>query len=101
MLFDSGLELASLLAVKAYRTSPTKEATASLYNAADAGLTGSFRTDAEAVASVAFNPDGTLLATGGAEPRARLWDIATGRELHTLDHIFGGVFSVRSARTAP
>jgi RNA polymerase sigma factor (sigma-70 family) len=36
------------------------------------------------IASVAFAPDGKLLATGGEDQALRLWDPATGREVHTL-----------------
>jgi WD40 repeat protein len=41
---------------------------------------------ATAVASVALSPEGTRLATGGDYPdnTVRLWDVATGREIHTL-----------------
>jgi WD40 repeat protein/serine/threonine protein kinase len=37
------------------------------------------------VNAVAFSPDGTHLATGGSHDRSiRLWDVARGEELHTL-----------------
>jgi WD40 repeat protein len=34
---------------------------------------------------VAFSPDGRLLATGGYGTHAKLWDVATGRLLRSLD----------------
>src|SRR5207302_1300171 len=36
------------------------------------------------VRCVAFAPGGALLATGGGDGTARLWDAATGRPLHVL-----------------
>lgn len=38
------------------------------------------------VTSVAFNSDGTLLATGSRDQTARVWDSTTGAELLRLDH---------------
>src|SRR5262245_16852062 len=36
------------------------------------------------VYSVAFSPDGKVLATGSFDNTVKLWDFATGKELHTL-----------------
>ncbi len=36
------------------------------------------------ITDVAFNHDGTLLATTGTDAAARIWDPATGEELHTV-----------------
>ncbi|QUX31793.1 WD40 repeat domain-containing protein [Nocardiopsis akebiae] len=105
-VFDSDLELASLLAVQAYRTSPTREATASLYNAADTGLEGSFDNDSDGVASVAFSPDGTTLATstaGGISGDVHLWDAATGEMINTFygyDTVIDASFSPDGATLA-
>jgi len=36
------------------------------------------------VSGIAFTPDGRILATGGLEGTARLWDLTTHREIATL-----------------
>ncbi|MCA9229491.1 MAG: protein kinase [Planctomycetales bacterium] len=38
------------------------------------------------VEAVAFSPDGTLLASGDFDGKAKLWDRQTGEMLHTLSH---------------
>jgi WD40 repeat protein len=39
-----------------------------------------------AVNSVAFSPDGQLIATGSADGTARLWSVAGGLQLHSFPH---------------
>ncbi|MBA4192249.1 MAG: hypothetical protein C0467_30130 [Planctomycetaceae bacterium] len=43
-----------------------------------------FGAHAAAVTSVAFSPDGKFAATAGADTAARIWDVATGREVCKL-----------------
>jgi WD40 repeat protein len=46
------------------------------------------------VASVAISPDGKLLATGSYDNTVKLWDFATGKELHTLKGHTNQVYTV-------
>jgi WD40 repeat protein len=48
----------------------------------------------DAVLSVAFSPDGVLLATTSRDKTARLWDVANGRNVRTLTGHTGFVWGV-------
>ena len=52
----------------------------------------------EEINSVAFSPNGRILATGSWDHTARLWDVATGRELQVLE---GHSDDVRSVAFSP
>lgn len=43
---------------------------------------------------IAFSPDGKLLATSSIDQVAKIWDIATGKCLHTLEGEVDGCFAV-------
>ncbi|MFF4276711.1 helix-turn-helix domain-containing protein [Streptomyces sp. NPDC001536] len=83
-LLASEPDLAALLAVHAYRTSPTREATAALYAAAALPLRKRLTSGTEPVDSVALSPDGHTLATHSTDGRIRIWYLPTGRLRATL-----------------
>ena len=45
----------------------------------------SFRAHDAPIASLAFSPDGRRLATASWDKTAKIWDVATGQAIHTLD----------------
>ncbi|MFE1286881.1 helix-turn-helix domain-containing protein [Streptomyces sp. NPDC058751] len=83
-LLDTDPDLASLLAVHAYRTSPTREATAALYAAAALPLRERLISGTEPVDSIALSPDGHTLAVQSRDGRVRIWDLPGGRLRHTF-----------------
>ncbi|WP_428849260.1 nSTAND1 domain-containing NTPase [Streptomyces scabiei] len=91
-LLRSDPDLAALLAVHAYRTSPTREAGAALYAAAALPLRRRLVTGTEPVMSMALSPDGRTLATHGKDGRTGIWDLPEGRLRHSFTaHGSGGV----------
>ncbi|MFC6986901.1 hypothetical protein ACFQMD_31240 [Streptomyces cirratus] len=97
-LITSNPELASLLAVQAYRTSHTSEARESLNNAATLPQHRRLSGHSGEVHAVAFSPDGHTLASGGSDSTVRLWDTKTGKPRTTLDH---GPLAVASVAFSP
>ncbi|MGW9069765.1 nSTAND1 domain-containing NTPase [Streptomyces yangpuensis] len=87
-------ELAALLAVQAYRTSPTSESKASLRAAAALPLYRRLTGHTDTLASVAFSPDKHTLATGSYDKTVRLWDVTTGKTIATLTGHNGAVMSM-------
>ncbi|MFC4464633.1 helix-turn-helix domain-containing protein [Streptomyces xiangluensis] len=94
-------DLAALLATHAYRISPTSQAVESLYASATLPLRKALR-HSTPVVTVAFSPDGHLLATGNRDGRVWLWDAGTGRLRKSLlahDGLVDTVAFSRDGRT--
>ncbi|MFF1304208.1 helix-turn-helix domain-containing protein [Streptomyces sp. NPDC058307] len=83
-LLDSDPDLASLLAVHAYRTSPTREAAAALYAAAGLPLRERLVGGTAPVDSLALSADGHTVADQTRDGRVRIWDLPGGRLRHTF-----------------
>ncbi|MFI6435446.1 helix-turn-helix domain-containing protein [Streptomyces sp. NPDC050759] len=83
-LMDSDPDLAALLAVHAYRTSPTREAAAALYAAAALPLRERLVGGTEPVDSVALSPDGHTVADQTRDGKVRIWDLPGGQLRQTF-----------------
>ncbi|MEV2193684.1 helix-turn-helix domain-containing protein [Streptomyces phaeochromogenes] len=83
-LLDSEPDLASLLAVHAYRTSPTREAAAALYAAAALPLRERLTGGTKPVDSIALSPDGHTVAANSRDGKVRIWSLPGGRLRHTI-----------------
>jgi WD40 repeat protein len=57
-----------------------------VWNAAAGKLLGSSLTHPAAVTSVSFNSDRSRVVTGAADNLARVWDVASGKELESFAH---------------
>ena len=83
-LFSANAPLAMLLSLQAYERAPTLQARSALIEAAGQPLSDVLTDGSNAVASVAFSPNGQILAVGDTGGHAGLWNIATGRRTATL-----------------
>ncbi|MEU1179370.1 trypsin-like peptidase domain-containing protein [Streptomyces sp. NPDC005820] len=97
-LSSTNPDLASLLAVQAYRTDHTSEAVESLRAAAALPKHRRLTGHSSEVDAVAFSPDGTTLASAGADGTVRLWDPKSAKPLHVLRGHTGAVTAVAFSR---
>ncbi|AMW08131.1 hypothetical protein A4E84_00325 [Streptomyces qaidamensis] len=81
---NSDPDVAALLAVQAYRISPTEEAVSVLHAAAASPLRSVLTGHSAPVFTATFSPDGTTVATGGLDGRIRLWSASDGTPHRTL-----------------
>jgi WD40 repeat protein len=72
---------ASLLAAAAWQISPTAQARLSMLDALAQPERGVFPVSDSGVHSLAFSPNGTVLATGAFDGQVRLWDVADHRPI--------------------
>jgi WD40 repeat protein len=78
---DTDPVTAALLAVASWRIAPTQEARYSMLSAAGRPSRGVLSGHKAPVTALAFSPAGSVIATGAVDGTARLWDVATRRQL--------------------
>jgi WD40 repeat protein len=92
-LLSADPDLAAVVAINAYRTSPTMEATASVYAAAALPLAHRLVDRGGTIRSMAFSPSGRAIATA-TDHAVELWDVDAGRASITVTGHDGDIESV-------
>jgi WD40 repeat protein/transcriptional regulator with XRE-family HTH domain len=109
-LGSSDTALAAQLNLAAYRIQPTQDLASRLVNTENTPLPSPLAVGAGFVYTVAFNPDGQVMASGNADGTTRLWDVADpahplplGQPLPAASGSgsVGGVFVVQSVAFSP
>jgi WD40 repeat protein/transcriptional regulator with XRE-family HTH domain len=85
-LLPHNSELAALLSVQAYRTSPTDEAVDSLRTAVSQPIARTLAGHTADVSVVAYSRDGGHLASAGYDQTVRVWDLGTGNSRTLTGH---------------
>jgi len=106
----SDTTLAAQLNLAAYRVQPTQDLASRLVNTENSPLPTQLATGAGFVYSVAFNPDGHMLASGNPDGTTQLWDVADPAHPSPLgqplpggptEEFVGGAYAVLSVAFSP
>ena len=93
-LGDRNPTISKLLSVAAWRIHPSEDARYAMLAAAASPAIAGLIGHADRVHSVAFSPDGKILASGSYDRTIRLWNVATHSPIGKLTGNAGEVYSV-------
>jgi len=78
--------ISGLLVIQALKLAPSPEASGFLINNDSAAFPISRMMHDGPVYAVAFSPDGKFVVSGSYDNTARVWDVATGKEVSRMTH---------------